>query len=136
MEFIVKYIGGSVGFLNIFQLYLGSNMKLPFAIFFKNQLLKSLLPLLKKEQNKLQFEQLCLWCINQYYDNLPLEVINLKERDKDFEKTLKSLLKDDGEVEKDEGNNELIEFHLSYRDYYDKSVLHLVFLDIVKSIYS
>jgi hypothetical protein len=40
----------------------------------------------------LQFEQLSLWCINQYYDNLPLELINLKEKDRDFEKTLKNLL--------------------------------------------
>lgn len=30
----------------------------------------------------------------------------------------------------------MIEFHLSYKDYNDKSVLHLVFLDIVKIIYS
>lgn len=47
-DFVVKYIGGSMGFLNIFQLYLSSNLKLPFILFFKNKLIQSLMPTLKK----------------------------------------------------------------------------------------
>lgn len=36
VDFIVKYLGGSFGFLSIFHLYLYSEMKIPFALFLKS----------------------------------------------------------------------------------------------------
>ena len=72
-----------------------------------------------------------MWCVNQYYDHLPLELVNLK--DPDFNKNLPELL---GQVlEGREESGQLIEFNFSHRDYNEKSAMHLVFLDIVQEIY-
>jgi hypothetical protein len=64
--------------------------------------------------------------------------VNLKEKDKDFDKGLEVLLQElAGEVERDRSDrqSELIEFHLSHKDYHEKSTLHLIFLDIIEEIY-
>jgi hypothetical protein len=50
----------------------------------KTYFIDVLLPALREAVNAPQFEHFGLWCINQYYDNLPLELVNLKEKDKDF----------------------------------------------------
>jgi hypothetical protein len=84
VELMVKYLGGSYGFLSNFQLFLSTDVRLPFAAFMKRYFIEVLLPALRQPPNLLQFEQFSQWCINQYYDNLPLELINLKEKDKDF----------------------------------------------------
>jgi hypothetical protein len=134
VDLMVKYLGGTVGFLSNFQLFLSTEVRLPFAVFMKRYFLEVLLPAIRQPGNQLQFEQFSQWCINQYYDNLPLELINLKEKDKDFEKTLGSLLTERREVlEKEE--IELIEFHLSHKEYREKSTLHLIFLEIIQEVY-
>jgi hypothetical protein len=103
VQLMVKYLGGTMGFLSNFQLFLSTEVRLPFAIFMKRYFVDTLLPALRQPANHLQFEQFSQWCINQYYDNLPLELINLKEKDKDFEKTLGSLLTERKELlEKEE----------------------------------
>lgn len=92
VDLMVKYLGGTMGFLSNFQLFLSTDVRMPFAVFMKRYFLDILLPALRQPSNQLQFEQFSQWCINQYYDNLPLELINLKEKDKDFEKTFADLL--------------------------------------------
>jgi len=59
-------------------MYLSSENKMPFALFLKDYFISVLLPALIRGQHLLQLEQLCQWCINQYYDNLPGELVNLK----------------------------------------------------------
>lgn len=46
VHFMVRYLGGSYGFLSIFQLYLSSDLRLPFALFMKSYFIEILLPAL------------------------------------------------------------------------------------------
>lgn len=72
VDLMVKYLGGTVGFLSNFQLFLSTDVRTPFAVFMKRYFLDILLPALRQPSNQLQFEQFSQWCVNQYYDNLPL----------------------------------------------------------------
>lgn len=67
-------------------------------------------------------------------NHLPIEVLNMKDKDKDFEQTLTALLSGP-EVTEGLKQDVLIEFHLSNKDYYEKSLIHLIFLDIIENIY-
>jgi hypothetical protein len=50
-------------------------------------------------------------------NHLPIEVLNMKDKDKDFEQTLTALLTGP-ELTEGPKQDVLIEFHLSNKDYY------------------
>lgn len=118
-------------------MYLNSQNKLIFVVFLKKYVAGCLLQSLSRHESETQL--LLQWVLNAFCDNLPSEITNLKEVDADFNIELDEIITRVGVKSGESANsldrNELIEFHLSSLEYYQKSMIHLVLLEVLQCLH-
>jgi hypothetical protein len=95
-HYIVRYLVGVSGLLNVFSMFLASQYRIVFLLFFKDFLKEKLFghreTCLLIYQSPEKFVDLMIWVNDHFKESIPSDLLAMKKLDEDFKKERKDLI--------------------------------------------
>jgi hypothetical protein len=95
-HYIVRYLVGVSGLLNVFSMFLASQYRIVFLLFFKDFLKEKLFghrhTCLLIDQSPEKFVELMIWVNDHFKESIPSDLLAMKKLDEDFKKERKDLI--------------------------------------------